>query len=78
MTRTISKSKLKANMLQIFREIEKSGEELVVTDRNRPTLLIRPVEQKRSMDEVFAPWRGKAIVYEDLNAPTDEEWEALE
>ena len=33
---TISKTKLKANMLRVFREIEASGEELIVTDRNQP------------------------------------------
>ncbi len=77
MARTISKSKLKANMLRIFREIEMSGEELIVTSHNRPTLVIRPIERKRSMDEVFAPWRGKAIVYEDLDTPTTDEWEAM-
>lgn len=77
MARIISKSKLKANMLQIFREIEESGEEVIVTSHNRPTLIIRPIVEKRSMDEVFAPWRGKAVVYEDLDTPTIDEWEAL-
>ena len=33
---SISKSKLKANMLRIFRYIENTGEEMIVTDHNRP------------------------------------------
>ena len=37
---TISKSKLKANMLRIFREIEASGEALIVADRGRAVLRI--------------------------------------
>ena len=79
MTRTISKSKLKANMLRIFREIEESGETLIVTDRNQPTLVIHPIKSKRKVDEVFAPYRGKMrILEEDVNAPTDEDWEALQ
>ena len=77
MTQTISKSKLKANMLRIFRELEKNGEELIVTDRGKPTLIIRPIVEKKSVDEVFADLRGKAIVYEDLDTPTMEDWEAL-
>jgi hypothetical protein len=32
----VSKSKLKANMLRFFREIEASGEEMIVTDRGYP------------------------------------------
>ena len=78
MTQTISKSKLKTNMLRIFREIEESGEELIVTDRGKPTLLIRPIAEKQSVDEVFADLRGKAIIYEDLDTPTTEDWEALQ
>ncbi len=79
MTRTISKSKLKANMLRIFREIEESGEKLIVTDRNRPTLVIHPIKTKRKVDEVFAPYRGKMqILEEDINAPSSEDWEALQ
>ena len=79
MTRTISKSNLKAYMLRIFREIEKSGEALIVTDRNRPTLVIHPIKSKRKVDEVFAPYRGKMrILEEDINTPTVEDWEALQ
>ena len=79
MTRTISKSKLKANMLRIFREIEESGEALIVTDRNRPTIVIHPIKSKRKVDEVFAPYRGKMrILEEDINTPTAEDWEALQ
>ncbi|HFQ95743.1 MAG TPA: prevent-host-death protein [Anaerolineae bacterium] len=77
MTQTISKSKLKANMLRIFREIEEGGEELIVTDRGKPTLIIRPIIEKKSVDDVFADLRGKAIVHEDLDEPTTEDWEAL-
>ncbi len=79
MTRTISKSKLKANMLRIFREIEESGEALIVTDRNRPTLVVHPIKSKRKVDEVFAPYREKMrILEEDINTPTAEDWEALQ
>jgi antitoxin (DNA-binding transcriptional repressor) of toxin-antitoxin stability system len=71
---TISKSKLKAQMLKIFREIEESGEEVIVTDNNRPVLRIQPIVQKRSVEEIFAPIRGKVIFYEDPNTPTIDEW----
>ncbi len=45
---SISKSKLKANILRIFREIEETGEEWIVTNHNRPALRIQPIGQKCS------------------------------
>ena len=46
---SISKSKLKANMLRIFRHIENTGEEMIVTDHNRPVLRIQPIAQKQTV-----------------------------
>ena len=71
---SISKSKLKANMLRVFREIEESGEELIVTDHNRPVLRIQPIAGKRSAEEVFGALQGKVIYHEDINTPTTDEW----
>ncbi len=71
---TISKSKLKAQMLQIFREIEKSGEEIIVTDHQRPVLRIQPIQQKRTVKEVFGHLQGKVVYHEDINTPTTDEW----
>ena len=74
---TVSKSKLKAEMLRIFREIEQSGEELIVTDNNRPVLSIRPLSHGRSFEEVFADFQGKIIFHEDPTTPTSDDWEDL-
>ncbi|RJQ54752.1 MAG: type II toxin-antitoxin system Phd/YefM family antitoxin [Desulfobacteraceae bacterium] len=71
---TISKSKLKSNMLKIFRDIEKSGEELIVTDNNKPVLRIQPIRKTRSVEEIFGSLQGKVVYHEDINAPTSEEW----
>lgn len=71
---TISKSKLKAHMLRIFREIEASGEELIVTDRDRPVLRIQPISSKMSIEEAFDEFKGQMIFYEDPDAPTIDEW----
>jgi prevent-host-death family protein len=71
---TISKSKLKANMLKIFREIEESGEELIVTDNNKPVLRIQPIRKTRSIEELFGSLQGKVVYHEDINAPTSGEW----
>lgn len=74
---SISKSKLKANMLRIFRDIEETGEEWVVTDHNRPVLRIQPIRQKKTVEEVFGAIQGQVIYREDINAPTTDEWGML-
>ena len=71
---TISKSYLKANMLRIFREIEVSGEDLIVTDRGRPVLRIQPLGRRRSAADVFGALRGGVVYDEDVDTPTVDEW----
>ena len=74
---SISKSKLKANMLRIFRDIEETGEEWIVTDHNRPVLRIQPIAKKKTVEEVFGAIQDKVVYREDINAPTTDEWGAL-
>jgi antitoxin (DNA-binding transcriptional repressor) of toxin-antitoxin stability system len=71
----MSKSKLKANMLRVFRELEASGEELIVTDRNRPVLRIQRIGSKGTVQDVFGSIEGSVIYHEDINAPTVDEWQ---
>ncbi len=61
-------------MLRVFRMIEESGEELIVTDRNRPVLRIQSIAPKKSVEDMFGSVRGEVIFYEDVNAPTTDEW----
>jgi antitoxin (DNA-binding transcriptional repressor) of toxin-antitoxin stability system len=74
MPASISKSKLKAKMLAIFRELEASGNELIVTDRDRPVLKIVPIKQENTLAELFAGLQGKVTYAEDINQPTLAEW----
>ncbi len=71
---TVSKSKLKANMLEIFRNIEATGEELIVTHHSKPVLRITPIHQSKSVDDVFQPWRGQVVYHADPDEPTLGEW----
>ena len=82
--KTVSKGKLKANMLEYFREVERTGEPLVVTDHGRAVLEVRPIQRRSTIQEVLAEYRrgsGKGcagISEEDLLAPLPlEDWEAL-
>ncbi len=61
-------------MLEIFRQIEESGEEVIVTDHNKPVLRISPIRQGKSVDDIFAPFRGQVVYHADIDAPTMDEW----
>ena len=71
---SISKSKLKANMFRIFREIEESGEDLIVTRHSRPVPRIQAIDRKNRGDDVFGTIQGKVIYREGISAPTAGEW----
>lgn len=73
--KTISKSKLKARMLQVFRELEAEGGELIVTDHNHPVLKIVAIPRQNDIRELFADYQGQVVYNEDPTAPTQDEWE---
>jgi antitoxin (DNA-binding transcriptional repressor) of toxin-antitoxin stability system len=77
MAESISKSKLKARMLEIFRQLEASGDDLIVTDRGTPVLRIVPYNQKTSVDDLFESVQGQVIYLEDVDTPTTIEWNDL-
>lgn len=72
--KTVSKSQLKAKLLEFCREVEKTGEELVVLDNREPVLKIVPYRVKRTAREVFGAFRGGVRYEEDLTTPTTDEW----
>lgn len=72
---TISKSELKARMLEYFRRIEKTGEEIIVTDNRKPVIKVLPISPRRSPDEVFRVQQGKVVYNEDIMTDTSDEWE---
>ena len=54
----VSKGKLKSKMLEYFREVERTGEPLIVTDHGREVLEVRPlVPQMNSKAEILAKLR---------------------
>lgn len=75
--RTISKSALKAKLLEYFRDVERTGEPLVVTSHGVPVLEIVPYREGRSTADVFDDLRGRARYHGDIVAPTEEEWDVV-
>lgn len=75
MVRRISKSKFKARALQFFREVEKTGRELVITDHGRPAVKIVPY---REPEAGLAELRDTVVRYDDPLEPVAlEDWESL-
>jgi antitoxin (DNA-binding transcriptional repressor) of toxin-antitoxin stability system len=70
----VSKGELKAKMLEYFRKVEKTGEELIVTDNRIPVLKVLPIKKKKNVEEVFAKIQGKVKYNEDILTPETEEW----
>jgi antitoxin (DNA-binding transcriptional repressor) of toxin-antitoxin stability system len=61
-------------MLEVFRELEATGGELIVTERGRPVLKIVPIRPKLSVQEIFGDVQGQVVYFEDINTPTIDEW----
>lgn len=71
---TISKSQLKARMLQVFRDIETDGETLYVTDHGKPVLKIEPIIERRSIFEEFREFCHSVEIPEEALTPEPDEW----
>ena len=77
MAATVSKSKLKAKALEYFREVERTGQELIVTDHGKPVLRIVPYREDPL--EALRRLQGSVIRYDDPTEPVGvKDWEALE
>ncbi|CAN7343256.1 type II toxin-antitoxin system Phd/YefM family antitoxin [Phyllobacterium sp. LjRoot231] len=73
----VSKSEFKAKALEFFRQVESSGESLVVTDHGKPVLEVRPYRAiKRDLLEIL---RGSVVRYDRPTDPVaDNEWDAAQ
>ena len=72
----ISKSVFKARALQLLREVERTGQGLVVTDRGRAVARIVPYDSDPSA--LLARLRGTLVRYEAPTEPVGAgEWESL-
>ena len=77
MEHIISKSKFKPLVLQYFREIEKTGREIIITDRGIPVLKIIPYSMDHT--EALRSLHNSVLEYEEPTEPVGEEdWEALQ
>lgn len=76
MEEMVSKSKFKPRALKYFREIEKTGKELIISDRGKPVLKIVPYTE--NPEEALKVLRDTVIKYDDPTEPVGlEDWDAL-
>jgi len=71
----VSKSEFKAKALEYFRQVETSGQSVVVTDRGRPTLEVRRYRgvDRKPLDVL----RASLVRYDNATDPVaEEDWEA--
>lgn len=76
-TNQVSKSEFKAKALEYFRQIEASGERVIVTDHGKPALEVRPYrgEDRHPLDILH----GSVVRYENPTEPVAEsDWEATQ
>lgn len=73
----VSKSQFKARALEYFRQIETSGETVVVTDYGEPKLEVRPYRSRER--DPLERLRGTVQRFERPADPVGEEdWESLQ
>ncbi len=76
MEEMISKSKFKPRALQYFRQVERTGKEIIISDRGKPVLKIVPYIE--NPEELLKDLRDTVIKYDDPTEPVGlEDWEAL-
>jgi prevent-host-death family protein len=72
--KTVSKSEFKPKSLAYLREVEETGEPLIITDRGRPVVRIEPYAPSGEIRERL---RGCVIRYDEPTEPVGEsDWEA--
>ena len=76
MEKVVSKSKFKPRALQYFREVEKTGSSLIITDHGKPVLKIVPYTE--DLLNSLKTLRNTIIKYDDPFEPVGlADWESL-
>jgi len=76
MEERVSKSKFKPRALEYFREVERTGKQLIITDRGKPVIKIIPYSE--GSDKEMEALRGTVVKYDLPTEPVGlEDWESL-
>lgn len=72
----ISKSRFKPHALEIMRQVEQTGQAVIITDHGRPVLELRPWRADVLGEDPVEYLKNSVIDYIDPEMPLDEEWDA--
>ena len=70
----LSKSVFKVKMLEYLRQVEQTGEEIVLTNHGEPSVRIVPYQPLYDVDKVVGDLRGKSSGLDVALETTTEEW----
>jgi prevent-host-death family protein len=63
----------KARCLTVMKEVQATGEPVIVTKRGAPVVKVVPVESKKK--DIFGFMTGKVKIVGDIESPIPVEWE---
>lgn len=76
MTLSISKSRFKAQALELFRQVQQTGQPIIITDRGAPVLQLMPYSEDPASS--LRVLRGSVLKY---HAPTEpvgiDDWDVV-
>ena len=75
MATIVSKSRFKAQALELFRQVERTGKPITITDRGKPVLRLVPYRQ--DPQEAVRTLRETVVKYRAPTRPVgDDDWES--
>jgi prevent-host-death family protein len=75
METTVSKSRFKAQALELFRQVERTGKPITITDRGKPVLLLVP--WRDDPESAVRVLRETVVKYRAPTQPVgDNDWES--
>ena len=76
MSQIVSKSRFKPHALEYFRQVEETGEEIIITNHGDPVLKVVPYRE--DPEAALKSLRNSVLKYERPFEPVSaDEWEAL-
>jgi prevent-host-death family protein len=69
----VSKSQFKPKALQYMRDVERTGESIVITDHGKPTLELRPLPSFGVQEDPMTYLKGVVLDYVDPTEPVGED-----
>jgi len=74
MEKQVSKSQFKAHALEIMRDVEHSGEAVVITARGKPTLIVKQFTENKTPP--LQKLKGAVVSYDSPFCPiSEDDWE---